>query len=332
MEERGTLSRVAIAAAVCVLSTFAPHLGAAQQGAGAQYPTRPVRIVVPFAAGGGTDVVARQISAVLAERWKQPVVVDNRPGGAGSIGVDIVAKSAPDGYTLCMITASQTVDAAINAKLPYDLVRDLRAISRLTSSFYLLDVYAALPARTLAELITYAKANPGKLNFGSSGLGSLGHLSGELFAHLAGLQLVHVPYKGGSATARALAAGEIQLGFVSPPASKPLNDSGLIRALAITDDKRSPQFPNLPTVSEAVKGYVVDQWYAVIGPKGLDAALVRRLSADFREAVRSPGVTAALTRSGISAVGSTPEAAAEHIAAEIAKWRKVVAAGGLNLR
>jgi tripartite-type tricarboxylate transporter receptor subunit TctC len=332
MALRGISSRAAMAAAACVFGLLAAPLGAAPGGSDAQYPVRPVRIVVPFAAGGGTDVVGRHIAAVLSERWKQSVVVDNRPGGAGSIGVDIVAKSTPDGYTLCMITASQTVDAAVNPDRPYDLVRDFQAISRLTSSFYLLDVYASLPARSLAELIAYAKANPGKLNFGSSGAGSLGHLSGELFAHLAGLKLVHVPYKGGSATARALAAGEIQLGFVSPPASKPLNDSGLIRALAITDDKRSPQFPDLPTVSEAVKGYVVDQWYAVIAPKGLDPALARRLSTDFREAVRSPGVAEALTRLGISAVGSTPEAAAAHIAAEIAKWRKLVAAGNLDLR
>lgn len=332
MAARKTLLRLAMGAVIGVLTACADHAGAAQVEAAKQYPLRPVRIVVPFSAGGGTDVVARQIANVLTERWKQQVVVDNRPGGSGSIGVDIAAKSTPDGYTLCMITGSQTVDAAINPKLPYDLVRDLQAISRLTSSFYLLDVHAALPAKSLAELIAYAKANPGKLNFGSSGQGSLGHLSGELFAHLAGVKLVHVPYKGGSATARALAAGEIQLGFVSPPASKPLIDSGRIRALAITDDNRSAQFPQLPTVSEAVPGYVVDQWYAVIGPKGINPALVQRLSSDFREAMRSPAVMATLKRSGISAVGSTPEAAAKHVAAEIAKWRKLVSTGGLSLR
>jgi tripartite-type tricarboxylate transporter receptor subunit TctC len=332
MAAGGILLRSALAAVVGVFTAFAGNLDAAQLDASKQYPARPVRIVVPFAAGGGTDVVARQIATVLTERWKQQIVVDNRSGGSGSIGVDIVAKSTPDGYTLCMITASQTVDAAINPKLPYDLVRDVQAISRLTSSFYLLNVNAALPAKSLAELISYAKANPGKLNFGSSGLGSLGHLSGELFAHLAGLKLVHVPYKGGSATAGALASGEIHLSFVSPPASKPLLDSGRIRALAITDDKRSPQFPQLPTVAEAASGYVVDQWYAMIGPKGLDAALVRQLSSDFRDAVRSPVVAATLTRAGISPIGSTPEAAAQHIAAEIAKWRELVAAGGFSLR
>jgi tripartite-type tricarboxylate transporter receptor subunit TctC len=326
------LLRSALRSAVCLLAIAAAPLDAAQPSAAKQYPARPVRIVVPFAAGGGTDVVARQISTVLSERWEQQVVVDNRPGGSGTIGVDIVARSTPDGYTLCMITASQTVDAAVNPKLPYDLVRDFEAISRLTSSFYLLNVTAALPAKSLQELIAYAKANPGKLNFGSSGPGTLGHLSGELFASMAGLKLVHVPYKGGSGTATGLATGEIQLAFVSPPASKPLLDSGRIRALAITDSKRSPEFPQLPTVSEAASGYLVDQWYAVIAPKGTGTAIARRLSADFREAILSPRVAKTLAQSGLTAVGSTPEEAARHISAEIVKWRKLVAEGGLTLR
>src|SRR5262245_47294765 len=230
-----------------------------------KYPTKPIRLIAPFVPGGGTDITARAIATRLTERWGQQVIVDNRPGAAGTIGVDLTATAAPDGYTICLISASHSVNSATNPKLPYDLTRDLQAISQATSLFYVLYVHPSVPAKSMPELITYAKANPGKLSFGSSGTGGLQHFAGEMVNHLGGIKMVHVPYKGGAAATADALAGNIQVGFGTFLSSRVHYKSGRLRPLGITARQRSPIAPDLPTLAESgLPGYEVDQWYGVI--------------------------------------------------------------------
>lgn len=304
------------------------------QAATAQdYPSKPVRLIVPFVPGGGTDFTGRTYAQKLSEMWGQQVVVDNRPGAAGSIGVDITAQAAPDGYTLSLISASHTVNAAINPKLPYDLTRDLQGISQATSLFYVVTVSASLPIRSVKELVEYAKANPGKLNFGSSGTGGLQHFAGELFAYLSGTKLVHIAYKGGAASTAAAAKGETQVGFTTFTSARPHVQAGRLRWLAVTSAKRSPVAPELPTVAEAgVPGYEVDQWYGIVTSARVNRAIVRRISAAMAEAAKSPDVVKRLAAEGSTAVGTTPEAFSAHIKSEIAKWRKLVKEAKLEMR
>jgi len=297
-----------------------------------KYPTKPVRLIAPFVAGAGTDITARAIAAKLTERWGQQVIVDNRPGAAGTIGVDLTAKAAPDGYTICLISASHAVNAATNPKLPYDLARDLQAVSQATSLFYVMYVNPTVPAKSVQELIAYAKANPGKLNFGSSGTGGLQHFSGELFNHLAGVKMVHVPYKGGAAVIADALAGNIQVGFGTLLSSRTHYKAGRLRPLGISTRQRSPVAPELPTIAEAgVPGYEVDQWYGIIASSKVPRALVNKISIGVAEAVKSPDTAQRLQAEGSTPVGSTPDQFSAHIRSEIAKWRKLVKDAGLAL-
>jgi tripartite-type tricarboxylate transporter receptor subunit TctC len=311
----------------------APGLNAAQDDPSRGYPARPVRFIVPFVPGGGTDLTARTIAQKLSERWDHQVVVDNRPGAAGVIGVDLTAKATPDGYTICLISASHTVNAAIHPKLPYDLAKDLRGITQATSLFYVVTVNTSLPIRSVTELVAYAKANPGKLNYGSSGTGGLQHFAGELFAYTSGTNLVHIPYKGGAASTAAAATGETQIGFTTLTSARPHLQAGRLRALAITASKRSPAAPELPTVTEAgVPGYEVDQWYGVVISASVNPAIVRKLSAAMADALSAPDVVKRLAADGSTPVGSTPEAFSAHIRSEIGKWRKLVKDAGLKMQ
>lgn len=297
------------------------------------YPTKPVRFLVPFVPGGGTDLTARVIAQKLGEVWGQQVIVDNRPGAAGTIAVELTANATPDGYTLCFISASHTVNAAINPKLPYDLTRDLTGLSQATSLFYVITVNPSVPARTLKELIAYAKAHPGKLNFGSSGTGGLQHFAGELFAYVAGIKIVHVPYKGGAASVAAAASGETQIAFTTLTSAGPHIRAGRLRPLAITGGSRTPAAPDLPTAAEAgLPGYEVDQWYGVVTSAKVNRALVRKLSAAIAAAVKSPEVAKRLAAEGSTPVGSDSEAFSAHIRSEVAKWRKLVQEAGLKMQ
>jgi tripartite-type tricarboxylate transporter receptor subunit TctC len=298
-----------------------------------KYPTKPVRLIGPFVPGGGTDITARAIAAKLTERWGQQVIVDNRPGAAGTIGVDITATAAPDGYTLCLISASHSVNSAVNPKLPYDLTKDLQAISQATSLFYVVYVHPSVPAKSIQELITYAKANPGKLNFGSSGTGGLQHFAGELFNHLAGIKMVHVPYKGGAAAIADAIAGNIQVGFGTLLSSRPHYKAGRLRPLAISARQRSPIAPEYPTVAEAgLPGYEVDQWYGIITSAKVPRPLVDKLAVAIAEAVKSPETAQRFSAEGSTPVGSTPDQFSAHIRSEIAKWRKLVKEAALVLQ
>jgi tripartite-type tricarboxylate transporter receptor subunit TctC len=297
-----------------------------------KYPTKPVRLIAPFVPGGGTDITARAVAAKLTERWGQQVIVDNRPGAAGVIGVDLTATAVPDGYTICLISASHSVNAAINPKLPYDLTKDLQAISQATSLFYVMYVHPAVPAKSIAELISYAKANPAKLNFGSSGTGGLQHFAGELFNHLAGVKMVHVPYKGGAAAIADALAGNIQVGFGTLLSSRAHYKAGRLRPLAITAAKRSPQAPEIPTIAESgLPGYEVDQWYGIITSAKVPRPIVDKIAVGVREAVKSPETAKHLSAEGSTPVGSTPDEFSAHIKREIAKWKKLVKEAHLTL-
>lgn len=321
------------AVAGCLLWSIGPHALGAQAGPAEAYPTKPVRFIVPFVPGGGTDLTARTIAKQLTEKWNQQFIVDNRPGAAGAIGVDLTAKAQPDGYTLCLISASHAVNAAINPKLPYNLTRDLQAVAQATSLFYVVTVTPRIPVKSIKELVAYAKANPGKLNYGSSGTGGLQHFAGAMFGYMAGVDIVHIPYKGGAASVQAAVAGETQIGFTTLTSARPHMSTGRLRALAVTAEKRSPAAPELPTVAEAgIPGYEVDQWYGVVTAAKVDRALVRKLSAAIKEAVHTPEVVKRFAADGSTPVGSSPEQFASHVNSEVAKWRKLVKEAKLQLR
>ena len=297
-----------------------------------KYPTKPIRLIAPFVPGGGTDITARAIAVKLTERWGQQVIVDNRPGAAGAIGVELTSTAVPDGYTLCLISASHSVNSATNTKLPYDLTKDLQAISQATSLFYVMYIHPSVPAKSIQELVAYAKANPGKLSFGSSGTGGLQHFAGEMFNHLAGVKMVHIPYKGGAAAIADALAGNIQVGFGTFLSSRAHYKAGKLRPLGISARQRSPIAPDLPTISEAgLRGYEVDQWYGIITSAKVPRPLIDKLSAAISEAVKSPETAQRLSAEGSTPVGSTPEQFSAHIRSEIAKWRKLVKDAKLEL-
>ena len=246
--------------------------------------------------------------------------------------MDLTAKSVPDGYTICLVSASHSVNAATNPKLPYDFTKDLQAVSQATSLFYVVYVNPSVPAKSIKELIAYAQANPGKLNFGSSGTGGLQHLAGEMLKHMAKIDMVHIPYKGGAAVIIDALAGNIQVGFGTFLSLRPHFNAGKLRPLAITASKRSPVAPEVPTVAESgVPGYEVDQWYGVITSAKVPRPIVEKLSAAIAEAVKSPETAKRLSAEGSTPVGSTPAAFSAHINAEVSKWRTLVKNAGLVL-
>ncbi|MGZ8203307.1 MAG: Bug family tripartite tricarboxylate transporter substrate binding protein [Burkholderiales bacterium] len=317
--------------ACSVAAVFAPALHAAQSDPAPGYPNKPIRFIVPFAPGAGTDTTARTIAQKLTEKWGYQVVVDNRTGAGGAIGVDFTAKANPDGYTICLISASNSVNAATNPKLPYEMEKDLQGISQATSLFYVVYVHPSLPVKNIKDLIAHAKANPGKLNFGSSGTGTLQHFSGELLNHAAGIRIVHVPYKGTAAVIPAMLSGEVQVGFGSLIGTRPHIQANRLRGVAITAAKRSPSV-DLPTVAESgVPGYEVDQWYGVITSSKVPKNIVAKLSAAVAEAIKSPDVAQRLTADGSIPVGSTAEQFNRHIRSEIAKWKRLVKEANLQL-
>lgn len=322
-----------ITAAACMTAWITQPLFAAPADAAKDYPTKPIRLIAPFVAGAGSDTTARTIALKVSEHWGQQVVVDNRTGAAGAIGVDLTAHAIPDGYTICIISASHAVLSATNTMLPYDLTRDLRGITQATSLFYVLTVPASSPAKSVKEFIAYAKASPGKLNFASSGVGSLQHFSWELFKHMTGVQLTHVPYKGAAGSLVGMLAGEIQAGFFSMFGVRPHLTSGRVRVLAITASKRSPLLPDFPTVAEeGVPGYEIDQWYGFVTSAKVPHAIVAKLNAAMAVALKSPEVVQRLGADGSTPVGSSPEQFSAHVKFEIARWRKLVQDAGLSLK
>ena len=322
-------NRVAGALAVAVLAAATSVTWAADVVK--DYPIKPVRMIAPFTPGAGTDTTARLIAKHLGDQWNQQVVVDNRTGAAGAIGVDLTAKAQPDGYTICLISASIHVNSATNPNLPYDLTKDLQGISLATSLFYVMYINASVPAKSVQDLISYARANPGKLNYSSSGTGGLQHLAGELFDYMAKTRMTHVPFKGTTAGVVANLAGEVQVGYGTLFGVRPHMQSGKLRGLAITAPKRSPAV-DLPTVAESgVPGYSVDQMYGIIGSAKIPRPIINKINAGIVSAMKDPETVKRLTADGSVPVGSTPDDYTKIIRDEVEKWRKVAKAAGLKL-
>ena len=288
------------------------------------FPRKPIRLIVPFAPGGGTDIVARLLAQKLNESFKQPVIVDNRAGGGGTFGAETTVRAAPDGYTVILMSGSYATNAAIY-KLPYHPVNDILPIALIGDTAFLVALHPGLPIRSVKELVVFAKAKPGALNYGSSGMGGIAHLSGELFDILAVTKMTHVPYKGTGPALNDLLGGQIQLIFGSAPSTIPLVRSNRLRAIAVTTSKRSPALPDLATVAEAgVPGYEVVLWYGMLGPKGLPKNIVERWNGEIRKAISLPDLRERLISEGFDIANSPPEVFQEVLKRDVAKWARVV--------
>jgi tripartite-type tricarboxylate transporter receptor subunit TctC len=296
------------------------------------YPTRPIRFIAANGPGGGLDIVSRAISPKLGAALGQQVIVDNRAGAAGSVASEIVAKSAPDGYTIMAGSlGGLAVNTHIYKNLGYNPMRDLAAITWATSGSNVVVVHPSLPVKSIKELIAYAKANPGKITYGSSGAGNAGHLGTELFCTMTGVKMVHVPYKGGAPAMTDLLAGQVQLVFSSAPTAVPQVKAGRIRALAVTTAKRSIVLPDLPTVAEAgVPGFEADNWYGIVTTMKTPAPIINRLNAEIVKALHTPEVTQLLLTQGLEVKTSTPQEFGSYMRSEYDKWAKVVRDAGIQ--
>ena len=302
-----------------VLAAFAAGTSFSQT-----YPAKPVRIVAPFAPGGGTDFIARLIAQKLTERLGQQVIVENKPGAGGNLGAEFAVKSAPDGYTLLLIAGSYTVNPSIY-KLSFDPVNDISPIVQLSQGPFVVAVHPSVPAKTLKELIEYARREPDKLSYASAGSGSITHLASELFLDMAKIKMVHVPYKGTGPALNDTIAGNTQLIFGSVATSLQFIKSGRLRGLAVTTPQRIPAAPELPTVSEAgVPGYSVVLWHGLVGPKGLPGAVVERVNQAANDALKSKDVADLLATDGVAPAGGTPEQFRAVIKSDIERWSGVV--------
>ena len=308
---------------VLALAVAAPSLSQ-------QYPARPVRFVVPFAAGGSVDTLARTIGPKLAEALGQQIVVDNRPGGNGDIGMLIVAKSAPDGYTLVLgYIANLAIAPSLYAKMPYDPIGDYAPVTQIATSPNVLTAHPSVPAKSLQELIALAKSKPGSVNFASTGVASIGHLTGELLNNLAGMKMTHVPYKGGGQAIIDLVGGHVQVMFSGFSAAMPHIKSGKIRPLAVTGAVRSRALAEVPTIAEqGFPGVEATAWYGVLAPAGAPKPVVSRLHGEIVRILKLPDVGQRLDAFGFERVGSTPAQFSDYIRSETRKWEKVVRASG----
>ena len=331
MKRRISQNRVLCVLTTLITATIVSSLHAAQFDPAGTYPSRPIRFIVPYAPGAGTDTTARTIAARLGQRWGQQVVVDNRTGGGGAVGIEYTVNANPDGYTIGLVTASHSTAQASGQKLSYDLTRDLQPITLLTTVFYVVYVPVSLPVKSVKELIAHAKAHPGKLNYGTSGPGSLQHFAGELLSHMAGIKMVHVAYKGSAPIITAMLANEVHLGFNSMFSVRPQVQAGRLRWIAMTASKRSPTV-DLPTVSESgLPGYEVIQWYGLITSARVPAAIVKKLHVGVTETLTAPEVVQRLTTDGSEIVATTPEEFGAYIRSDIAKWRKLIREANLTL-
>ena len=295
------------------------------------FPNKAVRVIVPFPAGGSTDIVGRTIAQKLSEMWGQPVVVENRPGGGTTIGTDAVAKAPADGYTLLVTPAPFTINPSLLAKLPYDALTDFAPITLINTTPLVLVVNPGVPAKSVKELIALAKARPGKLNFGSSGSGGSNHLAGELFNAMAGVKMVHIPYKGNAPALIDLAGGHVDLIFNGLTSALPLIKSGKLRALAVTSMQRSAALPDAPTLDEvALKGFVAVAWNGLGAPANTPRDVIAKINADVLRIVSSPELKERLKAEGSDPVGSTPGQYAAFLRAEVAKWAKVIKFAGVK--
>ena len=296
------------------------------------FPAKPVRILVGFTAGSSIDVVVRILGQKLNEIWAQPVIIENRLGAGGNVAADVVAKAPPDGHTLLSPNAGLAISAAFYRKLPYDALKDLQPITQLAQQPHILAVNNDLPAKSVKELIALAKAKPGQLSFASGGPGNSDHMAGELFKYMAGIDIVHVPYKGGNQALNDTISGQVAMYFPGVPVALPMVKAGKVRAFATTGAKRLPALPDVPTVAEAgIPGYQVILWYGLLGPAGLPTDITNKIQADVARVLKMPDVAERLAALGVEPVGSSPDAFAALLRSEIAKWEKVKKATGLTV-
>ena len=312
---------------VCLVLTAACGSSALAQA----YPNRPIRYIVPQAPGGSSDTLARMITQRVGEGLGQTLVVDNRPGATGVIGAEAVARANPDGHTLLQVATSHATNPAMQAKLPYDTVRDFTPISLLSQQPNLWLAHPTLPVRNIKELIAYAKSKPRELNFASSGTGGSQHLAGELLKGMASIEMTHIPYKGSPPALIDLLAGRVPLMTSTMPPALPHIKSGKVRVLAVTSAKRSPALPDVPTAAESgVPGYEAIAWQGLVAPAGTPRPVVARINSEFVKVLKQPDITAKLAEQGYETVASTPEWFAQYIKSEVVKWTRVIKAAGLK--
>jgi len=299
---------------------------------GETFPSKPVQLIVPLGPGGINDIISRLIAAKLTESWGQPVIVVNKPGAGGIIGSEAVTKAAPDGYTILMVYSSHMVNPSLYSKLPYDSVRDFAPITLVNTVNLVLTVSPTVPVNSVQELIALAKAKPGTLNFGTSGIGSLGHLAALRFAKAAGIDVVHVPYKSAPEVITAMLRGDASFYFDSPITALPFIRSGKVKALAVTSAARSSVMPDVPTIAEAaLPGFEVLGWNGLLAPAGTPKPTIDKLNADIVRILSRQEVVDQLKEQGVDVVGNTPEEFAARISADIAKWRDIIVAAGIKI-
>ena len=317
------LSAVLTAAAVCALPTAA-------NAQADKYPTRPIRMLVPFAPGGGTDITARLIAQSMAATLGQQVIVDNRAGGGGTIGAETAVRAAPDGYTVIMVSGSYGTNAALY-KLPYDPVKDIQALVMIGESGFVLALHASVPVKTVPELIAHAKANPGKLNYASTGTGGITHLTTELFDLMAGTKMTHIPYKGTGPALSDLLGGQVQVLFGSFPATIPHVKGGKLRGVGVTTAKRAGPLPDVPAIGETVKDFEAVLWYGLWAPKGLPKPIVTRWNQEVARILQTPEMQKRLAGDGVEPAGGPPEQFINAIRRDVEKWKKVVKAANIKV-
>ena len=301
--------------------------------AGAQYPDRSIRLVVPFPAGGGADNLARIIMPRVAQALGKPIVIDNRPGAGGNVGAELVARAAPDGYTLLYGTnGTHSINQTLYGSLRFDPVKDFAPVSRMTLIAALLIVHPEFPVQSVSDLVRYARANPGKVNFASAGNGTTSHLAGELFKTMAGVDIVHVPYRGGALAAADVMSGQVSMMIDVMPNAYPLARGGRVRGIAVTTARRAATAPEFPTFAESgLPGYEVSAWDGILAPAGTPAPIVDRLNAAIREALDDPQVKETLRANGAQPIAGSPEDFARHIVDSTERWAKVVRQSGAKI-
>jgi len=313
-----------LAAGAAVLPTL-PRIALAQT-----YPTRPVRLIVTFAAGGSPDIIARLMGQWLSERLGQPIIVDNRPGAAGNIGTEIGVRAPPDGYTLLMALSVNAINASVYNNLSFNFIRDTAPVASIASTPLIMEVNPSVPAKTVPEFIAYAKANPGKINMASGGKGAPGHVAGELFKMTAGVDMVHVPYRGDALVLPDLISGQVQVYFGVMPASLGYIRAGKLRALAVTSATRQEALPDVPTVGEFLPGFEARGWYGIVVPKATPAEIVGKLNQEINAALADPNMKKRLTDLGVAVFAGSPADFGKFIADETEKWAKVAKFAGIK--
>ena len=317
--------RLARSIAFALLATIAGTAGAID------YPTRPVKWVVPYPPGGTTDVLARIVAQWLSEKLGQQFIIENKPGGGNNIGVEVVVNSAPDGYTMLLVNPANGINATLYKSLPFEFTRDIAPVAGLVRTPNVMEVTASFPAKTVAEFIAYCKANPGKINMASSGSGTSVHLSGELFKSMTGCSMLHVPYKGAGPALADLIAGQVHVIFDNLPSSVGHIKGGRIRALAVTSAEREPSLPEVPTVADTVPGYEATAWFGIGMPRGTPREILEKVNAEVNRALADPKMRERLAELGGKPIAGTPEDFGRVIAAETEKWAKVVVSSGAKV-